>query len=96
LCKTLKKEVKMAKINGDDPAFPFWGPGGGYGDAVVLENQDGHRQIIDFKPGLTKREYFAAQVAIGILSSNRCPAFFGDVASDIISMTDRLIEELNK
>lgn len=84
---------KISRIHGDDPAFPFWGPGGGYGDAVVLE-RNGSKEILDFKPGLTKREYFAAKALQGLLARGGAQKV-GVTDLLALDIADDLIKTLN-
>jgi hypothetical protein len=85
------------KTEPNEPANPFltWNEGG-YGDSIVLYNDHGAKQILPFKPGLTKREYFAAMAMQGQLSMMTGFNSPENIAYHAVQYADTLINELNK
>jgi hypothetical protein len=81
------------KITGNESAIPFltWNEAG-YGNAFVIYDQNGSKQILQFEPGLTKREYFAA-MAILKLAKGNTPSTAAKLA---VEYADALIDEINK
>lgn len=71
----------MSKTNGNDPAFAV----GGY---------DQGEKTLYSKPGLTKRELFAAIAMGGLLQNATVPV--SDTPIVAITLADALIKNLNK
>jgi hypothetical protein len=85
----------MAKITGNEPAFPFWKWNeAGYGDAVVMRDRDGNQTINEYNSGLTIRQYFAIKAMNGLLSDSSMQ--LNEVSFIAIQQADALIRELNE
>lgn len=61
---------------------------------VISFDQEGRSS--EYEAGLTKREYFAAMAMQGILSSGDWPFDSQPIVKYSISLSDALINELNK
>ena len=85
------------KTEPNEPANPFftWNIAS-YEDCVVLEGKDGKRQYLRYKPGLTKREHFAAMAMQGLLSGAHFQAPLDELCQQSVEVADALIKELNK
>lgn len=80
------------------PAFPFLEYNeNGYGEAVVFYSPDGSKQIIPYKPGLSKREWFVGMALMGLCANPEYKVWSNDyVKTAAIGNADRVLAELEK
>jgi hypothetical protein len=80
------------------PAFPFLEYNEiGYGEAVVFYSPDGSKQVIPYKPGLSKREWFAGMALMGICANPQFKEWSDDfVTSLALGNADRVLTALEK
>lgn len=86
-------------INPNEPAFPFFEYNeAGYGNALVIYDRDGGKQILPFKPGLSIRAEIASRCMQGLLASwgQHDVTDYSELAHDAVLAADALIAELNK
>lgn len=86
------------KITGNEPAFPFWKWNeAGYGDAVVMRDNNGGMTVNEYCSGLTIRQHFASMAMQGYVASHtgECLPNPSDVARRSVEIADVLIAELN-
>lgn len=60
-----------------------------------LDKNHQFREGFEVVGGLTKREYFAGQILIGLLANNETGSLLGHV-EDAVALAHNLIKELNK
>ena len=88
----------MAKITGNEPAFPFWTYNeAGYGDAVVMRDKDGSPTFNEFNSGITIKQFMATQILAGLVTENEArPVYdYYELARKATGYAKSLIEALN-
>lgn len=89
----------MAKITGNEPAFPFWDYNdGGHGNAVTFRNEEGvPKDYIPFNSGITIKQFMATQILAGLVTENEArPVYdYYEMAKKATEYAKSLIEVLN-
>lgn len=88
----------MAKITGNEPAFPFWEYNeNGYGNAVVY-NEGIPKDNIPFNSGITIKQFMATQILASLVNENeRRPVYdYYEMAKKAVGYAKSLIEVLNE